>query len=125
MHGYNTRVPEPTASSDAQANEANWFFGQTRFSLVSAMNALMGCGLTLEQLVPMVTSHAAHMLGLDDELGTLAPGTVADVSVLHDDTGQWTLRDNEGNEAQTQRLLRPAFCLRAGCRIDADAPILP
>jgi dihydroorotase len=65
------------------------------------------------------------MLGLAGEVGTLRPGAVADVSVLHDDRGQWTLRDNEGHEVQTQRRLRPAFCLRAGHRVDADAPILP
>ncbi len=125
MHGYNTRVPDPSAPSDAQDDEANWFFGQTRFSLVSAMTALMACGLTLEQVVPMVTTHAARMLGLEAEVGTLAPGAVADVSVLHDIQGQWTLRDNEGNDVQAQRMLRPAFCLRAGSRVDADAPILP
>jgi dihydroorotase len=65
------------------------------------------------------------MLGLQDEIGTLKPGVVADVSVLHDERGQWTLRDNEGNRIKAERMLRPAFCLRAGTRVDADAPILP
>ncbi len=124
MHGYNTRVPE-SADDRIAEQEDHWFFGQTRFSLVSAMNALMALGLRLEELVPMVTTNAAHMLGLEDELGTLKTGAVADVSVLHDERGQWTLRDNEGNEVPTQRRLRPAFCLRAGQRVEADAPILP
>jgi dihydroorotase len=124
MHGYNTRVPEP-ADSRTAPQEEHWFYGQTRFGLVSAMTALMALGLSLEQLVPMVTTNAARMLGLEGELGTLKPGAVADVSVLHDDRGQWTLSDNEGNEVETQRMLRPAFCLRAGHRVDADAPILP
>jgi dihydroorotase len=124
MHGYNTRVPEP-ADSQTAPQEEHWFYGQTRFGLVSAMTALMALGLSLEQLVPMVTTNAARMLGLEGELGTLKPGAVADVSVLHDDRGQWTLSDNEGNEVETQRMLRPAFCLRAGHRVDADAPILP
>jgi dihydroorotase len=124
MHGYNTRVPEPADSQHTQ-HEDHWFYGQTRFSLVSAMTALMALGLSLEQLVPMVTTNAARMLGLEGELGTLQPGAVADVSVLHDERGQWMLRDNEGHEVETQRRLRPAFCLRAGHRVDADAPILP
>lgn len=89
------------------------------------MNALMALGLSLEQLVPMVTTNAAHMLGLEEEIGSLKSGAVADVSVLYDDRGAWTLRDNEGNEVQAQRKLRPAFCLRAGQRVEADAPILP
>ncbi|WP_089718944.1 amidohydrolase/deacetylase family metallohydrolase [Candidatus Entotheonella palauensis] len=124
MHGYNTRVPEPDEAQSTE-QEDHLFYGQTRFSLTSAMTALMALGLSLEQLVPMVTTNAARMLGLEGELGTLKPGAVADVSVVHDDRGQWTLRDNEGNEVQTQRRLRPAFCLRAGHRVDADAPILP
>ncbi|PON17835.1 amidohydrolase/deacetylase family metallohydrolase [Candidatus Entotheonella serta] len=124
MHGYNTRVPKPDETETAE-HEDHLFYGQTRFSLVSAMNALMALGLSLEQLIPMVTTNAAHMLGLDDELGTLKTGAIADVSVLHDERGQWTLRDNEGHEVQIQRRLRPAFCLRAGQRVEADAPILP
>jgi dihydroorotase len=124
MHGYNTRVPDPADSQNTQ-HEDHWFYGQTRFSLVSAMTALMALGLSLEQLVPMVTTNAARLLGLEGELGVLKPGAVADVSVLHDERGQWTLRDNEGHEVETQRMLRPAFCLRAGHRVDADAPILP
>ena len=35
------------------------------------------------------------------------------------------MRDNEGNTASTDRLLRPRLCLRAGERFDADAEILP
>ena len=39
--------------------------------------------------------------------------------------GRWVLRDNEDNQVSATRMLRPAFCLRAGQRVDADAPILP
>jgi dihydroorotase len=89
------------------------------------MTAMMACGLTLEQVVPMVTSNPARMLRLEGQIGTLKPGVVADVSVLHDERGRWVLRDNEDNQVSAARLLRPAFCLRAGQRVDADASILP
>ncbi len=125
MHGYNTQVPKPAGTPDAHPDKEHMFFGQARFSLVSAMTELMACGLTLEQLVPMVTSNAARMLRLEDTIGTLKPGVVADVSVLHDERGQWMLRDNEGTQVPAERMLRPAFCLRAGCRVKAEAPILP
>jgi dihydroorotase len=120
MHGYNTRLP-----SDGAADQAHMFAGAANFSLISAMTALLACGVPLEKIVPMVTSHAAEMLGLAGEIGNLRPGAVADVSVLADERGRWTLRDNEGTEAVAERLLRPLFCLRAGRRYDADAPILP
>jgi dihydroorotase len=120
MHGYNTRLP-----SDAPADQAHMFAGATNFSLSAAMTALLACGVPLEQLVPMVTTNAAAMLGLDAEIGTLRPGVTADVTVFADERGRWVLRDNEGTRVVAERMLRPLFCLRAGRRFDADAPILP
>jgi dihydroorotase len=126
MHGYNTRVPPPPGTPGEHPDDENHpFAGQARFSLVHAMVEMMALGLTLEQVVPMVTSNAAAMLGLQGEIGTLKPGVEADVSVLSDERGRWVLRDNERNEATVDRMLRPMFCLRAGRRFDATAPILP
>jgi dihydroorotase len=85
----------------------------------------MALGLTLEQVVPMVTSHPAEMLGLSDVIGALRPGTDADVTVLTEMRGRYILRDNEKTEVVADSLLQPAFCLRAGERHDAIAPILP
>jgi dihydroorotase len=101
------------------------FFGEAGFGLVSAMTALLALGLDLAQVVPMVTSGPAALLRLEGEIGTLRPGVVADVSVLDDERGPFTLRDNEGTRVTAERMLRPAFCLRAGRRVEADAPILP
>jgi dihydroorotase len=125
MHGYNTRVPKPAGTPDAHPDKEHMFFGQTRFSLVSAMSSMLALGLPLETIVPMVTTHPAKMLGLESELGHLKPGGVADISVLHDERGRWTLRDNEGTTVRAERMLRPYLCLRAGQRYDADASILP
>ncbi|MET0852033.1 MAG: amidohydrolase/deacetylase family metallohydrolase, partial [Candidatus Rokuibacteriota bacterium] len=68
MHGYNTQVPRPAGTPEAHPDEEHMFFGQTRFSLVSAMTAMMACGLTLEQVVPMVTSNPARMLRLEGQI---------------------------------------------------------
>jgi len=129
MHGYNTRVPAPSSSLKGtpveHSDKEHMFFGQTRFSLVSAMSSMLALGLPLEAVVPMVTTNPARMLGLQGEVGNLKPGAAADVSVLHDERGRWTLRDNEGNTVRAERMLRPHFCLRHGGRYDADASILP
>jgi dihydroorotase len=127
LHGYNTQVPRP-AGTPAGAHpdpELHPFAGSTRFSLARAMTGLMACGLQLDQVVPMVTRNAARMLGREAELGTLRPGTVADITVLDDRRGRFSLRDNGGAEVIAERVLMPAFCLRAGRRVEADAPILP
>jgi dihydroorotase len=124
MHGLNTRALT-AAASDPGIDESHLFAGKTRFSLVSAMTSLLALGLKLEQVLPMVTTQAARLLGLEAEIGTLGVGRVADVSVLADERGRWRLADNEGTEVIAQRQLRPLFCLRAGERFDATAPILP
>ena len=127
MHGYNTTVPKPRGTPDEHPDteEMHLFAGKTNFSLASAMTSMLALGLTLEQVVPMVTSHAAAMLRMDGEIGTLRPGAEADISVLDDERGRFRLQDNEDTVVTTERLLRPAFCLRAGVRHDADAAILP
>jgi dihydroorotase len=127
LHGYNTEVPRPAGTPPGAHPdpELHPFAGSTRFSLARAMTSLMACGLTLEQVAPMVTRNAARMLGREDELGRLRPGAVADVTVLDDRRGRFSLRDNGGTEVIAERLLMPAFCLRAGRRVEANAPILP
>jgi imidazolonepropionase-like amidohydrolase len=42
-------------------------------------------GFTPEQALTAATSSAAHLMGLEDELGTLAPGKIADVVVVQGD----------------------------------------
>ncbi len=125
MHGYNTTVPKPRGTPDEHPDKEHMFFGSQRFSLVSAMTAMLACGLKLEQVVPMVTTNCAAMLGMQDTLGSLKTGVEADVSVLNDQRGRWVLQDNEKTQVVTDRMLTPAFCLRKGERFDADASILP
>lgn len=125
MHGYNTRVPPPPGTPEAHSDPDHMFFGQQRFSLVSAMTEMLALGLPLVDVVAMATNRVVDIFGLPAELGTLAPGHPADISVLHDDRGRFVLRDNEGTELIGSRRLRPAFCLREGRRFDADASILP
>jgi dihydroorotase len=126
MHGYNTHVPPPPGTPAEHADdEAHPFAGQAKFSLTQAMSSMLALGLSLEQVVPMVTTNAAAMIGLSNEIGSLRVGATADVSVLSDERGRFILQDNEKTKVVAERLLQPLFCLRAGIRYDADAVILP
>ncbi len=126
MHGYNTHVPAPAGTPGEHPDDENHpFAGQAKFSLTQAMSSMMALGLTLEQVVPMVTTNPAKMVGRSDELGSLQVGRVADVTVLSDLRGRFVLADNEKNHVVAERLLQPAFCFRAGERFEAIAPILP
>ncbi len=122
LHGYNVQMP-----SDQESKERidNPFFGVSPFSLTIAMSELLGLGVPLEQIVAMVTANPAKMLRLEDEIGTLAPGRIADVSVLDRLKGRFRLTDNSAAEQIVDTLIYPDFCLRQGERIEADSPLVP
>src|SRR5438132_13334092 len=109
IHGYNTHVPAPAGTPDQHEDDENHpFAGQAKFSLVQAMSSMMALGLALEQVVPMVTSNPAKMLGRTDEIGALRVGMDADVSVIRERTVQFVLPGNEHNDAYDERLLHAA-----------------
>src|SRR5260370_35916817 len=83
MHGYNTFVPPPPGTPGAHPDDENHpFAGQALFSLTQAMSSMLALGLTLREGVPMVTSNAAAMAGVGDEIGALKPGMAAACSGL-------------------------------------------
>lgn len=125
MHGYNTEVPPPPGTPSEHPDEEHLFTGTSRFSLVSAMVSLMALGLSLEEVIPMATINAARMINMDDKIGTLGIGRGADITVLSDEIGRWSLQDNDGTEVTAKRMLEPLFCLRDGVRYDATSSILP
>ncbi len=124
MHGYNTHVPHPRAPAGAYRQGA-YVLRQAALLLASAMTSMLALGLPLVEVVKMVTTNVVANFGLPKELGSLAPGNPADISVLNDQRGRFTLRDNEDTVVEADRLLSPAFCLLQGVRHEADAPILP
>ena len=125
MHGYNTTVPVPAGTPDAHSDKDHMFFGQQRFSLTSAMTAMLALGMPLDYVVRMVTCNVVDVFGLPKELGTLAVGNPADISVLNDERGRWVLRDNESTQMVSERWLHPAMCFVGGERFEANASILP
>jgi dihydroorotase len=118
-------VPKPAGTPDEHPDKDHMFAGTTRFSMVSGMTTMLALGLPLDHVVAMATCNAARMAGVQDRCGSLTPGFEADVTVLSDDRGRWVLRDNEGTQIVTDRMLHPAYCLRRGVRHDAAASILP
>jgi dihydroorotase len=124
-HGYNTNVPAPAGTPEEHPDKEHMFFGKQRFSLASAMTAMLALGMPLDYVVRMVTCNVVDVFGLPPELGTMQVGNPADITVLHDRRGRFALRDNEGTQLVGERLLEPDYCLREGRRFDCDSPILP
>ncbi|HEX6210384.1 MAG TPA: amidohydrolase/deacetylase family metallohydrolase [Methylomirabilota bacterium] len=133
VHGYTIKRPVDAAwdagyfdeSGRARRSDAGRMLGgPVVFSLAQVMNELLGLGLALADVVAMVTKNAAIALGLREELGSLAPGRVADVSVIARDRGAWRLTDCLGSTIDITERLRPELCLRAGVVHQADSSLL-
>jgi len=95
------------------------------FSLHQAMSELLALGVPLVEVVKMVTSNAAVLLGLEGQIGTLAPGAAADVSVVHLERGNWTVHDSVGVALTITERVRPDFALRDGVVYKSDSPLVP
>jgi len=127
MHGYNTTIPKPSMAGtpDEHSDKDHMFFGQVKFSLVSAMTAMLALGIPIEHVVAMSSWNPQRYFGLPDDIGHLGVGALADISVLNDDRGRFELIDNESSKITSDRMLTPAFCFRDGIRHDVRSPILP
>ena len=127
MHGYNTSIPKPSMAGtpDEHSDKDHMFFGQVRFSLVSAMTAMLALGIPIEHVVAMASWNPQRYFGLPDDIGHLGVGASADISVLNDERGRYELTDNEGTKIISDRMLTPAFCFRDGVKHDVKSPILP
>ena len=123
LHGYNVAVPvEGSHSEDYWKNP---FADEAPFSLAIAMTELLMLGLSFSSVVAMVTCNAAEMIGMSGELGTLARGRAADVSVVDRVAGAWELRDNNRVFETAEEIVVPRFVLKDGVRYEPDSPLLP
>ena len=84
------------------------------YGLPQYMTKLMGIGASLENLIPMVTSRPAAILGREGECGSLKPGMPADVTILVDEPADVTLADTQGNTLDVNRRLRLVHTIKAG-----------
>lgn len=82
-------------------------------SLVETMSKIWALGVPLADVVAMVTTAPAAAVGRADQLGALAPGRCADVTVLEVDAGPAELSDGFETLVADRRLA-PVGCLRAG-----------
>ena len=79
--------------------------------LVSKFHAL---GLTLEQAVAASTSRPAQVLGLQDSLGSLAPGMAGDAAVFDLREGRYVWHDMAGHNVEGKVKLDTFLTVRAG-----------
>jgi len=97
-----------TISSDLTAG------GQTFHSLLECMAKFMSIGYSLADVVKAATGSAAAALGRQDELGAIAVGRDADLSVIDVVEGDFSFTDTTGQAFRGGYGLVPVRTLKAG-----------
>ncbi len=76
----------------------------TPASVLLPMSQFLHLGLSLEQVIDRVTTNPAKMFDYPEQVGSLEPGSSADVTVLALEQGRFTFGDGSRPEAHTREL---------------------
>ena len=89
-------------------------YGEIVFSLLECMAKFMALGYSLADVVRMTTVNPARALGLADQIGAIAVGRVADLSIIDVVPGRWRFTDTVEDECFGEYALVPVHTLRGG-----------
>lgn len=84
------------------------------FSLTETMTKFLSLGVSLNDVIAMTTCNAARAIRREAELGCLAIGREADLSILDYREGVWKLTDGIHHLNWEGRKLIPQWTIRAG-----------
>jgi dihydroorotase len=102
-------VRPDTTSSDLTAG------GRTRgVGLLDSMAKFMSVGYSLADVVTWTTTNAARAIGQTDQLGAIAVGREADISIFDVVDGKWKFTDTINVEFTGDKALVPVQTIRAG-----------
>ena len=89
-------------------------------SMTHTMGKFLALGFSLNEVIAMATHGPAAVLGMEEELGTLAEGSVADVAILEVVEGDWSFMDGQGALLTGSKALRPSLTFTRGIQVTPD-----
>jgi dihydroorotase len=97
------------------------------FDLPTCLSKFLALGLTFPQVIEAATARPAAVLGMQNEIGTLKPGALADVALFHLQHGDFTLYDVHMNERTSKQLIRNTLTIINGRELPlmSDPPLAP
>ena len=119
-HAQMAGIPLHSLSTDLHQGNVRgpvWTYGRT-------MAKLLHLGSSIEQVVHQSTLGPAKLIGQGQELGSLASGTVADLTLFRIVETPTTVTDSLGNSETAERDVQPVHCIRAG-RVISEMKIPP
>ena len=88
--------------------------GRTVYAMNDLVSKFHALGLPLKDAVAAATSRPAQVLGLQDSLGSLAPGMAADAAVFDMREGRFVWHGQAGSQAQGEVRLDTYLTVRDG-----------
>jgi len=88
------------------------------FDFPTVLSKFLMLGLSLEQVIARATINAARAIAPFRDLGTLAAGRPADVSVFELQTGEFEFVDNERTKRTGRQKLVPATVVVSGKQVN-------
>ncbi|MSR36832.1 MAG: twin-arginine translocation signal domain-containing protein [Gemmatimonadetes bacterium] len=82
--------------------------------LVTTLSKFMYLGLTAEQAIERVTTNPSKILRFPERIGTLAEGSVGDVTVLEVEQGDFELIDTRRVPRVTHQMVRSVAAVKGG-----------
>jgi dihydroorotase len=84
------------------------------FDLPTMVSKFMAIGVDIGKAVAMVTSNAARMFDYGGKIGTLAPGSEADISIFDLRDGKFEFEDSDGGKRTGRQMLVNKSVVRHG-----------
>ena len=97
------------------------------FDLPTCLSKFMALGMSFPETVQAATARPAQVMGLQDEVGTLRLGALADVALFRIERGDFTLYDIHMNARRGKELVRNTLTIVDGRElpVTADDPRAP
>lgn len=84
------------------------------YNMAITMTKLIAMGYSLEDVVKATTNMPAKVLRMENEIGNLRVGTVADISILTWKHSPIKLKDSMGEEVLVGKYLVPLYTIKSG-----------
>ena len=84
------------------------------YDLVTELSKFLLLGLTVDQVIERVTIQPTRVFNFGAEIGSLRPGTVADITILEVREGSFLFTDSTGKKRTGRQKLQSAAAVRAG-----------
>jgi dihydroorotase len=89
------------------------------YNMATTMTKLLHIGVSLPEVIRLSTQSPAELIDRCHELGSLAPGREADITLFRVVEGDFELMDSEKRVERASRRLEVTYTIRAGEVIEA------